>query len=310
MSDKQDRQAPRNPTQLEHKYGFGRQFAEVMGVATDAQQRVVRLDAGLTQEEIMNRLTNHGAAQGIYRTDEGEIFMNGSYIKSGLVEADRIDTGNLFAKNIEMTGTFEGSAMAYIPPTYADIQNAWKIYTGEQNRPSSSNYDLNKDGDQADLEDLQLMFQVWRGERLMSSCPGAARKKVQIRINPTSPDKTVYIYGTNQFGTLVESYIGIDNTESCFATREYLDSVITVTSQEPEILFRNALIGTNFSKEYFNPPMKKDIEYPTIERWLEKPVYTQIRAVSTLGSLGHTIIRKGETVAVSGVDCVQIWYVK
>ena len=307
MSIKQDRQGARTTAQLEQKYGFGSRFAEVLGIATDAQTEVRQLDSGLDQEEIMNRLTRYGATQGIYRSDEGEIFMNAEYIKTGKLNADRIDVDSMYARDILMNGTFTGSASVYIPPTWEDLQLMYEVYTGSKNQPSGTNFDLDGNGS-FDLNDLQLAYQVFTGKILLSSCKGAKKKTVNVRIKPSDPERTVYIYGKNQWGSLVESYIGIDNTESCFATRDYLDSVITTDDAMTGTLFRTILGNTE--KEYFNPPMKKDVEYKTIERWAEKPVYTQIRAASTVSSLGHSIIRKSETVTLNGTACVQVWYIK
>lgn len=50
MSEKQDRQGVRTATDLERKYGFGRTFAEIMGIATDARDSVSALEVELTQE--------------------------------------------------------------------------------------------------------------------------------------------------------------------------------------------------------------------------------------------------------------------
>lgn len=91
---KQDRQGVRKPTDLEQKYNFGKSFAEVMGIANDAKTKaedaadsVKKLDEGLTQDEIFNRLTNNGANQGIYRDENGEIYINASYIRSGVLSS-------------------------------------------------------------------------------------------------------------------------------------------------------------------------------------------------------------------------------
>lgn len=98
---KQDRQGVRTPADVERKYKFGERFAEVMGVATDAREAaeeaakaVGELDGKLEQDEIFNRLTDNGKVQGIYRED-GLIYINASYIKSGKIAADYIDVASL-----------------------------------------------------------------------------------------------------------------------------------------------------------------------------------------------------------------------
>lgn len=47
---KQDRQGVRSATDLEYKYNFGKRFAEVMGIATDARSAVDTLEINLTEQ--------------------------------------------------------------------------------------------------------------------------------------------------------------------------------------------------------------------------------------------------------------------
>jgi hypothetical protein len=108
---KQDRQGARTPADLERKYNFGKSFAEAMGIATDAREDAKNaqaaaaealatanaLDADLDQDEIFNRLTNGGEEQGFYLQD-GKIYVNASYIKSGVLSGDMIDGSTLTIK--------------------------------------------------------------------------------------------------------------------------------------------------------------------------------------------------------------------
>lgn len=91
---KQDGAFTRTAADLERKYNFGQSFAEVFGLARDAQQIAIEATKeleSLTPEEIFNRLTNYGEVQGIYRGDDGDIYINANYIKSGTISADRIN---------------------------------------------------------------------------------------------------------------------------------------------------------------------------------------------------------------------------
>lgn len=112
MSEKQDRARARTATDLEYRWNFGKSFAEVMGIATDARNaaeearnEVGKLDSNLTPEEIFNRLTNNGAVQGIYRDENGNIFINAEYIVSGILKSRdentyfNLDTGEIVALN-------------------------------------------------------------------------------------------------------------------------------------------------------------------------------------------------------------------
>lgn len=51
-----------------------------------------------TQESIFNKLTNNGQTQGIYLSN-GKVYLNGSYIRSGTIDAGYIKAGSLVVKN-------------------------------------------------------------------------------------------------------------------------------------------------------------------------------------------------------------------
>lgn len=57
MSEKQDRQGVRTASDLERKYQFGKQFAEVLGVALDARDSVDRIESEL-RSEILEQVTS------------------------------------------------------------------------------------------------------------------------------------------------------------------------------------------------------------------------------------------------------------
>lgn len=108
MSAKQDRARARTVTDLEYKWNFGKSFAEVMGIALDARdaaegayKAVSNLDNSLTPDEIFNRLTNGGQSQGIYRED-GNIYINASFIKSGFISSDLIKAGVIRSTDYEV----------------------------------------------------------------------------------------------------------------------------------------------------------------------------------------------------------------
>ena len=50
MSEKQDRQGVRTASQLEQKYQFGKRFAEILGIATDARDKVDSVTSELRNE--------------------------------------------------------------------------------------------------------------------------------------------------------------------------------------------------------------------------------------------------------------------
>ena len=84
--------------------------------ATDWQKRnkytdnsaVDALDKALTQLEIFNRLTNNGAAQGIFLKD-GKLFLNFSYAQGGTLKLGGVNNGNGQAEVYDSSGNKIGS---------------------------------------------------------------------------------------------------------------------------------------------------------------------------------------------------------
>lgn len=115
MSSKQDRQGARTAADIERRYNFGKSFAEVYNLVHDAQagteEAVKALDEKLNSEEIFNRLTSYGTKQGIYRGDDGDVYVNASYIKSGKLSAEYIDAENLTVNAANITGELVASKL-------------------------------------------------------------------------------------------------------------------------------------------------------------------------------------------------------
>lgn len=56
------------------------------------------VDKTLTQEDIFNRLTDHGKSQGMF-IEDGNVYFNATYIKSGEINSDLIKTGKISSKD-------------------------------------------------------------------------------------------------------------------------------------------------------------------------------------------------------------------
>lgn len=128
---KQDRQGARTLAELMRKYNFGRAFAEFLGIATDARdtakkasEAVGELDQNLTADEIFLRLTNNGTLQGLYRGDDGELYTNATYIRSGKIASDIIDGSTLNIKDGATIGAWNIVNNAITSATAADGEGA------------------------------------------------------------------------------------------------------------------------------------------------------------------------------------------
>lgn len=65
---------------------------------TNKDEMIDAVDKKLTQEDIFNRLTNNGASQGMF-IEDGNVYFNATYIKSGEINSDLIKTGKISSKD-------------------------------------------------------------------------------------------------------------------------------------------------------------------------------------------------------------------
>lgn len=77
-------------------------------VGAVAQQAAQQQVAAQTQEDIFNKLTNNGNAQGIYLQD-GILYINAEYVRSGKIAADYIDVASLKVDAAQITGTLDAN---------------------------------------------------------------------------------------------------------------------------------------------------------------------------------------------------------
>lgn len=83
--------------------GFTREQAQLVNQAMEHVEQDI--DGSLTQQEIFNRLTDNGAAQGMVLYN-GQLYINANYINSGIVKAEYIDGENLHVKAANIEDTF------------------------------------------------------------------------------------------------------------------------------------------------------------------------------------------------------------
>lgn len=92
MNTKQDRQGVRTASDLERKYQFGKQFAEIMGIALDARDSVYKVDSEL-RSEILEQVTT-------LSRDTERILMTA--LKSYIEKADYEELKSTFESEFEV----------------------------------------------------------------------------------------------------------------------------------------------------------------------------------------------------------------
>ena len=78
----------------EYPYIGGAANKALIAAKAYANEVTEALDDSLTQQDIFNRLTDNGAAQGLYLVN-GQLYVNASYINAGYLSANRIQGGTL-----------------------------------------------------------------------------------------------------------------------------------------------------------------------------------------------------------------------
>lgn len=193
---KQDRQGPRTPAALEQKYQFGKSFAEMFGLVTDAQNAAEQAKetlAGLTQQEIFNRLTNNGEDQGLYLQD-GKIYFNAQYI---------------------MSRTFTTQAEVFLEPGLEEFETIMKHSIGIEAIPSNmiALYDFNNDGS-VNAADGMACLQAMSRYKSLADWSGAVKSTVTVTIDAGT--KAVTVTGTNMWGREIEYFFGAEG--ACVGT--------------------------------------------------------------------------------------------
>ena len=97
MISKQDRQGVRTASELERRWKFGKTFAEVMGMADEAQRAAEEAERAaeeatkeleeLDQDAIFKLLTKDGELKGLFMKD-GELYVNASYLATGVIKSE------------------------------------------------------------------------------------------------------------------------------------------------------------------------------------------------------------------------------
>lgn len=169
---KQDRTAVRTASDLERKYRFGQNFAEVAGFAQEAR-RVAEESAEEAKTYVNEVFTKN-------------ILLTGKFTNS--VEAYMLPSDEEIAT---MTNHYVGTKL--IPAERIPL------------------YDFNGDGI-VSLQDIQMADKYRNGSEDFANWTGAVKSVVTMTIDLSDPAKAIRFTGVNMWGRAVESYVGIDFT--------------------------------------------------------------------------------------------------
>lgn len=147
---------------------------------------------------------NKVLADWCYENDKTVI--DGGKVAAGTVTAKQINVADLFAKNINMTGKFLGTAKAFIRPSLDEIEQLRTfVKYGGATSAQLKLYDLNCDGSLT-TEDIGIMMELANGYSNISdyssyvSKIGDVTSTISITINPADPDNVIVMTGTSLWG--------------------------------------------------------------------------------------------------------------
>ena len=208
---------------------------------TDYSTAISNYDTSLNQDKVFNKLTNNGAWQGLYSDGNGNYYFNGTYIKSGSIDANLVKagilksqdantnfslnmlTGAMNMKNGSINLGYSSTGDYYrftldnngvLTTRYAGGLDAWKIDGNELRLYSSSTSD----------EVGELSYRSWRptgytrniecfdvrfasgAAFIVSAGLGSSQSTVfSVEGNRTSTWADAYNYGNLQMQTIVVS---------------------------------------------------------------------------------------------------------
>ena len=303
-TNKQDRQGARTPADLEQRYRFGESFAEAMGLAKDAQvvataakEATDKLDNSLNSDEIFNRLTENGALQGLYKED-GELYINASYLKTGVIQSE---DGSITFVNCPFRTSHSKTYYAS-DYTEADRERAQQIAVGAITPTDNDLERLDIYGDgEVGLSDVVLIRNMLNGMYEWIKITWyveiePASKRNVMRMYYTIEDSTNGLWKTTETfnvgaGGVSNITIPTPDSNQGMLAYDYLGRVYCTNMFPIEMdtltqcMYRTLGDGT---KEWINPPMEVGVEYRTIERWSNQPVYKKLVAFTNSGALSGT----------------------
>lgn len=121
--------------------------------------------------------------------------------------------------NITSTGKFElvSNTETYLPPSYNEM-NAIKqaILNGNTDKLDKTLYDFNSDGviDVFDMLQAKRYMLGYNTKGTFEEWKYAKKSKVTFEIKPQDAQKCILLSGTDMWGTLRETYIGIDTVKT------------------------------------------------------------------------------------------------
>lgn len=153
-------------------------------------------------------------------------------INSDWLNVDNLNSISGKIGGFELTDKFTAKGQMYLPPTIDDM-NTFRtaLMNGQADSLYSKNewWDLDGNG-KTDFMDYAWIRKIILGKGEYKNCTRKKLSDVTIEINPGNVSKVVRIYGINAWGSLVDTYIGAEQSkiDTLFCNGVNVDSYLSV----------------------------------------------------------------------------------
>ena len=328
---KQDLQGVRTAPELERKYQFNQRFADILGVAEDAQtaadeakSATETLDSNLTPDEIFNRLTDGGKRQGVYKDLEtDDYYVSASYIKTGELNASLIKAGviksqdnegvviNLDSGTVDLTGSLKTEAVyedgeeqrCMVYPNHTIVVRVDE--KGHYSRATLGNDSVNNASVKNPIVSVDTDYDFCtsvlpRGLEIKPAYNAVSdtQYSAELKVNPAQFMAKLSLCsdsGANPleiFSTYGQNVIRGLAAPSDPSSAVNLEYVQSIACESDDYPGCYYRM-VNGVKEWLNPPMEVGTEYRTTERWNGKAVYTALINCGKFPSAGVKNVSHG-----------------
>lgn len=203
-----DQKVSEASSQLENKLGNNNsQALSSMYKAMSATKKETDGSIALLETQIMQ--TADEIEFNVVKNDEVVSKINLSE-EGVLIDADRVDIEQLFAKNINMSGAFTATSQAYVPPNEAVPKRIQNHLWGRETIPDAEIplYDFTGDGKIQSLDGLRANNIMGGYITMEEGHANAQLTDVTVAINPSVANEMIKISGTDMWGQDFKTVVG------------------------------------------------------------------------------------------------------
>lgn len=272
--------------------------ATALGVAEGyADTQITAFDTALNQQKVFNKLTNNGAAQGIYLQD-GYLYINADYINTGSLNANLITTGILADSNQNTVFNLSTGALTSnnltIDSTYFKLANDGKITS------------INADGHKIEIEKGVITGYKTDGTTVSSKLEvgegyfniiGKLALNGVVGVSGSTSFVKAVSYDETSLGNIITNY----NPVQVATGVSYTAPIITATASGSVTFSGTCTIGTQSGtcsgSGYASLPVSINVSGGSVT-----PIYTSVGSASSTAVLKYVKTVVADTGTIDSAD--------